>query len=72
MIARLLTYPPELRLKAEDALKHPWLTQGANVLLPTSLREEGVDELKNHPNIAYEVEGRTLADIFTTLTPYIS
>lgn len=37
LLQRLLVYPPELRVKAADALMHPWLTSDAPIVLPRAV-----------------------------------
>ena len=41
LIHRLLVYPPATRLRAEDALKHPWFISegGRDVKIPVLLPE---------------------------------
>ncbi|KAH8094743.1 kinase-like protein [Cristinia sonorae] len=63
LIYRLLVYPPEKRLRAEDALRHPWFTSEP-LLLP--------DEYPQDQSIPLAVKGRTdgrsLGDILATFT----
>ena len=35
LVHRFLVYPPERRLKASDAMHHPWLAAGSILLPPT-------------------------------------
>jgi len=41
LIQRLLVYPPDSRLKAADALKHPWLLSNGRLVLPRAALEDG-------------------------------
>jgi serine/threonine protein kinase len=59
MIDRLLAYPPEQRLRAEDALQHAWFRESAP-LLPVEMY--GGRETTN-------LSGRTLAEIMQIFLP---
>jgi hypothetical protein len=41
LIQRLLVYPPDSRVKAADALKHPWLLSDGPLVLPRAALEGG-------------------------------
>ncbi|KAF8633564.1 hypothetical protein AX15_001362 [Amanita polypyramis BW_CC] len=63
LISKLLVYPPENRLRAQEALSHPFLTfAGVPLLLPPhySLQAEQ-EHVKNQ--VAAEWEGRSLGDL---------
>jgi hypothetical protein len=40
LIQRLLVYPPASRIKAADALKHPWLLSNGRLVLPRATLED--------------------------------
>ncbi|KAI0275240.1 kinase-like domain-containing protein [Gloeopeniophorella convolvens] len=44
-VQRFLVYPPESRLKAADALRHPWLMDEGPLVLPSSVLRAGDAEL---------------------------
>ncbi|KAI0334016.1 kinase-like protein [Cubamyces sp. BRFM 1775] len=62
-IAKLLVYPPNSRLRAADALRHPLFTRGLPLLLPSSYPRDQVGDL----TIA-DWRGRTLQEV---LSPYL-
>ena len=39
LIQRLLVYPPDSRIRAADALKHPWLSSNGQLVLPRAALE---------------------------------
>ena len=43
LVKNLLTYEPELRLRAADALKHPFFKRGVPLLLPQGSGDEPGD-----------------------------
>ena len=43
LVKKLLAYEPEWRLRAVDALKDPFFTHGAPLLLPQCVRDEAGD-----------------------------
>lgn len=68
LIHRLLVYPPDSRFRAADALKHPWLSGDALLVLPqVVLASDSV------PACAAEVrDGRTAGEwlrVFLTPSP---
>ncbi|GLB43652.1 putative RNA polymerase II CTD heptapeptide repeat kinase activity [Lyophyllum shimeji] len=71
LISRLLVYPSENRLSAAGALRHPWFTKGAVLLMPEGyevpeLEEEEEEEEEEEGKVrvgsvaAVEMEGRSL------------
>ena len=62
LIHRLLVYPPEDRLKAAAALKHPWFTGSGDV--PLLVRPENRD--RDECNSKAEWKGKSLEDWFQT------
>ena len=49
LVKKLLTYEPEWRLRATDALKHPFFKHGTPLLLPQCVKDdaEGGHKLTN-------------------------
>ena len=59
LLTRFLVYPPSERLKASEALGHPWFGQG--VLLPEGYPlEANSKHSATIPDILAEVEGKSL------------
>lgn len=46
LIKKFMTYDPEKRITAEEALKHKWLEQAPNKPLNKELRAESIQRLK--------------------------
>ena len=58
LLQRLLVYPPDLRFKVADALKHPWLLSDAPLVLP-----RGAVVSDNMPAYAAELrDGKTAGE----------
>ncbi len=47
LITKLLTYDPEQRPSAEEALKHPWITEMSTVSVDSSVAMGALSNLKN-------------------------
>jgi len=58
LLSRFLVYPPEKRLKAADALSHPWFK--ANILLPEELSPNAETQSGQNKQAMLEWEGKTL------------
>ena len=54
LVQRFLVYPQRERLKATDAMKHPWVSNNKPLLLPPCGKDLISDAI-------IEVEGKTLA-----------
>ncbi|KAI0652787.1 kinase-like protein [Cubamyces menziesii] len=63
LISKLLVYPPDLRLRAADALLHPLFTRGLPLLLPPNYPREQIGGFT-----VAEWHGHTLGEI---LAPYL-
>ncbi|CDO73403.1 hypothetical protein BN946_scf185013.g37 [Trametes cinnabarina] len=65
LVSKLLVYPPESRLKAQDALSHPLFKRGTPLLLPRGyLRDNAMGE-----HAVEEWQGRELVDILSRFLP---
>ena len=62
LLHRFLVYPPPDRIRAKDALRHPWFTAADPlVLLPANYLAAGaIDEGVNH--VSFIWEGKTLEE----------
>jgi cyclin-dependent kinase 8/11 len=72
LISQFLMYPAASRLRAEDAIQHPWfISAGSNLLLPKgyTLAPE-TEELKNIA--VYEWKGKTLGEWIHSVLPTFS
>lgn len=63
LLWRFLVYPPERRLKAREALRHPWLLEGTPTLLPESITPDNCP----HPHVVYEWQGQPLGGILGSI-----
>ena len=58
LLSRFLVYPPEKRLKAADALSHPWFK--ANILLPEAFSTNAETQSGQNKQAMSDWEGKTL------------
>ena len=58
LLSRFLVYPPEKRLKAADALLHPWFRAG--ILLPEAFSTDAESQSGQNKQAMLEWEGKTL------------
>lgn len=54
MLSRFLVYPPESRMKARDALLHPWFHGGVPILLAGDYQV--LDDFKAHYEKSWQSE----------------
>ncbi|EIW64468.1 kinase-like protein [Trametes versicolor FP-101664 SS1] len=64
LLSRLLAYPPESRLRAQDALAHPLFARGLPLRLPREFPREGLPSA-----FSEDREGATLAGILAHYLP---
>ncbi|PFH48127.1 hypothetical protein AMATHDRAFT_197100 [Amanita thiersii Skay4041] len=61
LVSRFLAYPPEKRLKAQEALSHPWITCGEPLLLPQGYLLSQDENLRGHA--ITEWNGKSLGEL---------
>jgi serine/threonine protein kinase len=71
LIHRLLVYPSEKRLKAREALRHPWFTSDPPMILPQSFSEASLIH-RIEPSPLRRWEGKTLGEWLRAVLPGVS
>jgi len=71
LISQFLVYPAASRLRAEDAMQHPWfISAGSTLLLPKGYAlARKTEDLKNIA--VYEWKGKTLGEWLHSMLPTI-
>ncbi|KAI0652570.1 kinase-like protein [Trametes meyenii] len=67
LVRKLAVYPPELRLRAIDALSHPLFERGLPLLLPEGYPKDSLPQAASE-----DWEGHTLADMLSQYLPHRS